>query len=109
MKNFIQPGNVVSITTTSALNPGDGYVKGKLFGIASNKYAINDVAELLLEGVVALKKAAGVTPVEGDAVLYDVATQTIVATGGKSIGYCVEVSAPDDATYALVKLIPTAV
>lgn len=109
MKNFIQPGNVISITTTSALNAGDGYTKGKIFGIAANKVAINEVAELLIEGVVALKKAGGVTPVEGDAVLFDVATQTIVASGGKSIGYCVETSSPDDATFALVKLIPTAV
>jgi predicted RecA/RadA family phage recombinase len=109
MKNFLQPGNVISITVTRALAAGDGFVRGKIFGISANQVANGAVAELLIEGVVALKKAAGVTPAEGDAVLFDETTQTIVATGGKSIGYCVEGSAPDDATFALVKLIPTAV
>jgi predicted RecA/RadA family phage recombinase len=109
MKNFLQPGNVVSVRAPRALKSGDGFVLGKLFGIAANDVAINLVAEAMIEGVVALKKAAGVVPNEGDAVLFDETTQTIVATGGKSIGYCVEGSAPDDATFALVKLIPTAV
>lgn len=109
MKYFVQPGNVVSVTAPRALKSGDGFVVGKLFGICANDVAINLVAEAMIEGVVALKKAGGVTPTEGGAILFDETTQTIVATGGKLIGYCVEVSSPDDATYSLVKLIPTAV
>jgi predicted RecA/RadA family phage recombinase len=109
MRNFIQPGNVVSISAPRALKAGDGFVKGKLFGISANDVAVGGVAEACIEGVVALKKAGGVTPTEGDAILFDETTQTIVATGGKSIGICVEAAAPDDATFACVKLIPTAV
>ena len=109
MKNFAQPGNVVTVRAPRNLASGDGFVLGKLFGIATITVLSAAVVPAMIEGVVALKKAAGVTPAEGDAILFDETTQTIVATGGKAIGYCIEASSPDDATLAFVKLIPTAV
>ena len=106
MRNFVQPGNVVGITINADRKSGDGHTQGTLFGIVTVDTKNGNVAQLMIEGVVALKKAAGVTPTEGAAISFDVATQTIVATGGKVIGVCVEGSNKDDATYADVKLIP---
>jgi len=52
MKNFVQPGNVVTVTAPYDLNPGDGCLVGVFFGISSGKYLSGDAAaELQAEGV----------------------------------------------------------
>ena len=112
MRNFVQPGNVVSVRAPRALKSGDGFVLGVLFGIATTDQPQDAVVEAMVEGVVALKKKTGVTPTEGAAVTFDETTQEIVAggtAGAKVIGYCVEAAYPDNAALAAVKLIPSAV
>jgi predicted RecA/RadA family phage recombinase len=109
MINFVQPANVVEVTAPRALKSGDGVVVGKLFGIATVDAAINTKVQVMIEGAVELVKTVGVTPTEGGAILFDETTQKIVATGGKLIGYCVEVASPDNALNSWVKLIPTPV
>jgi predicted RecA/RadA family phage recombinase len=109
MQNFIQPGNTIDVTAPRDLNAGDGCVVGKIFGVSANKVKSGQTAQLSVEGVFAFVKAGGVTPTEGGAINFDETTQTVVATGGKLIGYCVEGSSPDKATECWVKLIPTPV
>jgi predicted RecA/RadA family phage recombinase len=110
MKNFVQPGNVVSISAPKAMASGEGILIGKLFGISTKATTAAGVIEMLVEGVVAFKKAGGVTVAEGDAISFDAPTQTIVASGTAGahvIGLCVEASSPDDPTYSWVKLVPS--
>jgi predicted RecA/RadA family phage recombinase len=111
MKNFVQPGNVVSISAPKAMASGEGILIGKLFGISTKATTAAGVIEMLIEGVVSMKKAAGLGAFnEGDAVTFDSVSQTIVASGTAGahvVGLCVEASSPDDPTYAWVKLIPS--
>jgi predicted RecA/RadA family phage recombinase len=109
MINFVQPANVVEVTAPRALKSGDGVVVGKLFGIATVDAANGAKAQVMIEGAVELIKTGGVVPTEGGAINFDETTQRIVATGGKLIGYCIEVSSPDNASASWVKLIPTPV
>lgn len=109
MINFVEPGNVVAIVAPRALKSGDGFVQGKLFGINTVDCKSGAVAQAMIEGCVELVRAAGVTLTEGAAVNFDETTQTIVATGGKVIGYCIEAVSPDNAQASWVKLIPSSV
>jgi predicted RecA/RadA family phage recombinase len=51
MKNFVQPGSVITATAPYALASGDGALVGITFGIASGAAAISTPVELQLEGV----------------------------------------------------------
>jgi predicted RecA/RadA family phage recombinase len=108
VKNFVQPANVVTVRAPRDLKSGDGFVLGKLFGICTVDVKSGGICVALVEGGVALTRAAGVTVNEGDAVEFDETTQTIVATGGHVVGYCIEGISPDNPQQAWVKLIPTA-
>jgi predicted RecA/RadA family phage recombinase len=112
MKNFVQPGNTVAVSAPRALKSGDGFVKGKLFGVSANDVKSGDAAQMSIEGVFLFKRAAGVTLNEGDPVTFDEGTQTVVAAGTvgmKVIGVCVEAEQVDSAPgYSAVKLIPSA-
>lgn len=111
MLNFIQPANVVYMKAPRDLTSGDGFTVGKTFAIATVTAKSGAILPGLVEGAVQLNLTTGVTKVGGDAVLFDQATQKIVATGGVSVGYAVE--PPPGHTLAAgtawVKLIPTAV
>lgn len=115
MKNFVQPGNTVTVKAPRNLKSGDGVVVGKLFGVCTNDVLSGGDAEVAIEGVVTFLRNTGVTLLEGAAVSFDESTQKIVATGGKVVGICVgspssaEGVSPDDSTYSWVKLIPTPV
>ena len=51
-KNYVQPGNVVTVTAPYNLNPGDGCLVGSVFGVACGAYLANDAnTEIELEGV----------------------------------------------------------
>jgi predicted RecA/RadA family phage recombinase len=52
MKNFIQPGDVITVTApTGGISSGDGIVIGNLFGICSTDADQTEVVELSLTGV----------------------------------------------------------
>lgn len=52
MKNFVQPGDTVTVTAPYALAAGDGCLVGVLFGVACGAYANGATnAELKTEGV----------------------------------------------------------
>jgi len=106
VRNFIQPANVVGVRAPRDLKSGDGFVLGVMFGIATVNTKSGGVVQAMIEGAVALTKAAGVDPPEGSAVSFDETTQTIVATGGKVIGICIEGSSPDNPAEAWIKLVP---
>lgn len=51
MKNFVQPGDVITVTAPYALSAGDGCLVGILFGIACGTYLNGAAAEIKTEGV----------------------------------------------------------
>src|SRR5262245_30119338 len=90
MRNFVQPGNTVTLKAPRALTAGDGVVIGKAFGVSANTVANGADAEISIEGVFSFKRAAGfAAPTEGSAANFDETTQELKATGGKVVGYVV--------------------
>jgi predicted RecA/RadA family phage recombinase len=45
MKNYVQPGNTITLTAPYAVTSGDGLLVGSIFGIASGDAALNDPVE----------------------------------------------------------------
>jgi len=109
VQNFFQPANVVDLIAPRDLKSGEGFVVGVIFGVATKDAKSGAIIPTLIEGGVGLKKAAGYTPTAGAAANFDhaPAAQTLGATGGKVVGYVVMPVHPDDATYAVVKLVPS--
>lgn len=71
MNNFVQPGDVVTMTAPAGgVVSGQGYLIGALFGVATNTVAEGSEFEMSLAGVVSLAKAAE-TWVAGDAIYWD--------------------------------------
>ena len=56
MKNYVQPGNTVTLTAPYVVTSGDGLLVGSIFGIASADTALNDPVETALTGVFDLTK-----------------------------------------------------
>ena len=80
MRNYIQPGNVLTaVTPNGGVSSGDPVLIGNLFGIASTTQAAGEDVELAVTGVFDLPKAAGVAFGAGDRAYFDPAAKTIGA------------------------------
>ena len=98
MKNFVQPGQVITITATTAIESGKAYKVGELVGIASGSLSAEEVAsgqneyELALGGVFAVNDSIAAT--QGLLVGYDSANKKLVAggTGDFDLGHVVKVT-----------------
>jgi predicted RecA/RadA family phage recombinase len=86
VKNFIQPGDIVTVAAPSGgISSGQGVLIGSLFGVAATTQAEGDDVEIATRGVFDLAKANGDTFTVGAAVYWDAATKTATAsisTGG---------------------------
>ena len=51
MKNFVQPGNTITLTAPHAVASGDGLLVGSIFGIAAGAAALGEPVETALVGV----------------------------------------------------------
>jgi predicted RecA/RadA family phage recombinase len=56
MKNFIQPGEVMTYAHSGAKNSGDPVKIGSLLGVASADYAANEAGEYAISGVFEITK-----------------------------------------------------
>lgn len=70
MKNFIQPGDVLTLIAPDDVVSGQGVLVGSLFGIAAYNATNGQPVECKLVGVFELPKAAGAIE-QGDAVYWD--------------------------------------
>lgn len=71
MKNFVQPGNTITLTAPYAVTSGDGLLVGAIFGVAAGTAASGDPVETALEGVYDLKKVASQAWAVGDKIYWD--------------------------------------
>ncbi|MBF0178172.1 MAG: DUF2190 family protein [Magnetococcales bacterium] len=99
MKNYLQPGDTITVVAPVAVNSGDGLLVGALFGVALSTTAINTNVEMLTEGVVDLPKAA-VAVTQGTKVYWDNTAKnlTTTATNNTLIGCATQASAVGDGT-----------
>jgi predicted RecA/RadA family phage recombinase len=86
VKNFIQPGDVVTVAAPSGgITSGQGVLISSLFGVAATTQAEGDDVEIATRGVFDLAKANGATFAVGATVYWDASTKTATAsisTGG---------------------------
>lgn len=91
MKNYVQPGNSITLAAPYAVTSGDGLLAGSIFGVASADAASGETVEVTLVGVFDLKKVASQTWTAGDKVYWDNTNKeaTKTATSNTLIGVAV--------------------
>ncbi|MBF0399669.1 MAG: DUF2190 family protein [Magnetococcales bacterium] len=99
MRNYIQPGDTVTVVAPVAVNSGDGLLVGTLFGVALSTVAISTNVEIITEGVVDLPKAA-VAVTQGAKVYWDNTAKNVTTTAGANtlIGCAIVAAAVGDGT-----------
>lgn len=81
MKNFVQPGNTVTVDApTGGAASGDGVLIGSLFGVAAYTAPENSPLEIVTEGVFDLPKMTGETFVQGAKVYWNAAEKKGTST-----------------------------
>lgn len=80
MKNFVSPGDSITVTATAAASSGDGVLVGSLFGIASGDAAIGDKLVLTTRGVFRMAKVSTDVLAVGSPVYWDAANSLAVAS-----------------------------
>jgi predicted RecA/RadA family phage recombinase len=95
MKNYIQPGNNLTLVATAAVVAGQGLLVGSLFGVVQGAAAIGAEFVLCRQGVYELPKTAGTAWAVGDKLYWDDTAKEVTKTVGsnKLIGVAVAVAA----------------
>ena len=98
-KNFIQPGNTLTLTAPSDVSSGDGVLVGTIFGIAAGAAVSGAEFEAMTEGVFEMTKATGAIT-QGAKVYWDNTNKnvTTTATANTLIGAATVAAASGDAT-----------
>lgn len=105
MKNYVQPGDTLTLTAPYAVTSGQGAQVGALFGLAKTDIPNGGSGEFLMVGVNDITKAAGIAFTQGALVYWDNTARNVTSTasGNKLIGATTQAAAGGDAT-ARVKL-----
>ena len=81
MKNFAQPGKVMTVVAGAAIVSGKLYQVGSLIGVATGDAESGDEYELSLNGAVKVPNTDSITGSQGAAIGYDQASHKVVAQG----------------------------
>lgn len=91
MRNWIQEGDVLSLTPGSNVAAGAGFMFGAgLFGVATSAVAANNSGEFITEGVVEIAKTSALAISVGDRVFWDSANSVVNKTAAAQV--CVGVA-----------------
>lgn len=80
MKNFVQSGDVLTVTAPYALTGGAGALVGSLFGVATRDAANGAQVELVTEGVFDLTANTADTGTLGTKVYWDNTNKRVTTT-----------------------------
>ncbi|HRO60318.1 MAG TPA: DUF2190 family protein [Burkholderiaceae bacterium] len=88
MKNFVQPGDTITLPAPAALSSGDAVLVGTAFGVACGDAASGAAVEVKTTGVFDLKAASAATAAVGAAAYWDNTGKEVNATasGNTKIG-----------------------
>jgi predicted RecA/RadA family phage recombinase len=89
MKNFVQPGDIVSVTAPADVASSAGVLVGSLFGVAVTDALSGAPVNIALSGVVDLPKAGSQAWTVGALIYWTGTVATNVASTNKLIGACV--------------------
>jgi predicted RecA/RadA family phage recombinase len=85
MKNFIQPGKVVTLVATYNLTSGQGVLVGAIFGVAAHDALQGTPVEAVRDGIFVLDAVAADTLVAGDKVYWDNTARRITKTATNNV------------------------
>lgn len=105
MKNYIQEGDVLTLTPAAAVASGVGYLFGTaLFGVATGDVAISTPGEFLVEGVVDIAKTSALAISVGDRLFWDATNKVVnkTATAQQCVGIAVADAANPSATVRMM-------
>ena len=100
-KNFVQNGDVVTVTAPAAVTSGNIVLVGaNLFGVALGDAANGAPVVIQTEGVFSVAKTSALAIAAGDIVYYHSGTGNVdkTATGGVSVGIATSAAANPSAT-----------
>jgi predicted RecA/RadA family phage recombinase len=107
MRNYVQPGDILTLVATHSFVSGTGYVEGSIFGVAANSGDIGDNLDLQTVGVWTFPGIGDV----GDVAFFDNTAKTVTDTSAAGlyaigrivgkIGATVQVKLDDSAVVAV--------
>ena len=81
MKNFLQEGEIITVTAPYALASGDGALVGSIFGVATNAAVSGAAVELFVDsGVVILTAVTADTGSVGTKIYWDNTAKKVTTT-----------------------------
>ena len=97
---YVQEGDLVDYTPSSAVSAGDVIVQGDLVGVAPRPLAVNELGSLIVFGVCDFAKNTGVAYTVGTTLYWDDTNNvvTATATGNKLVGKSIRAAASADTT-----------
>lgn len=101
MKNYVNSGDLLTLTPAAAVASGVGYLFGaSLFGVATNDVAANAPGEFKTEGVVDIAKTSALAITTGDRLYWDATNKCVnkTATAQQCVGIAVADAANPSAT-----------
>ena len=104
MKNFVQKGDVLTLTPSAAVASGVGFLFGiGLFGVATNDVAISTPGEFITEGVVEIAKTSALAISVGDRLYWDPAAKVVNKTSAaqQCVGIAVAAATNPSATVTM--------
>lgn len=107
MKNFVQPGNVLTVPAPAGgIASGEGLKVGVLFGVASGAAAEGESVELALRGVYTLPKVSAQAWTIGAALYWDPAAKkaTTAPTAGNLLIGVAAAAAANPSAEGVVRL-----
>ena len=105
MKNYIQPGDVLTLTPTAAVASGVGSLFGAaLFGVATGDVTANTPGEFCCEGVVEIAKTSALAITTGDRLFWDATNKCVnkTVTAQQCVGIAVADAANPSATVRML-------
>jgi predicted RecA/RadA family phage recombinase len=105
MKNYIQEGDVLTLTPAAAVASGVGYLFGTaLFGVAVADVVISTPGPFCTEGVVEIAKTSALAIAVGDRLFWDATNKVVnkTTTAQQCVGIAVDAAANPSATVKMM-------
>lgn len=105
MRNYVSPGDMITVTAPAAVSSGDGVLAGTLFGVAATSADSGAAVEIKTTGVFTLPKTNAQAWTVGAAIYWDGSKCTTSDGSGANakIGIAVE-AAPNPSAVGMVRL-----
>ena len=100
MKNFVQPGENLTIPAPADTKSGDVVIAGAIVGVVAGDALTGADVDVVTIGVYSLPKVSALAIALGDLVYFDAATKLVnkTSSGNTKIGHAVAAAANPSAT-----------